>query len=149
MRQTLAALALGAAALMTPALPAVADDDETARLLTVIATAEPETQMMALVLSMASVQKGAEVRVLLCGPGGDLALANPPESALAPQKPRGLSPHGLLTRLVEAKVPVAVCAIYLPNRGTGPEVLMDGVGVAMPPDVAAYMLADDVKLLTF
>lgn len=149
MRQTLAALALGAAALINPALPALAHDDETPRLLTVIATAEPETQMMALVLSMASHQQGAEVRVLLCGPGGDVALANPPESALEPQKPRGLSPHGLLTRLVEAKVPVAVCAIYLPNRGAGPEILMEGVGVAMPPEVAAYMLAENVKLLTF
>lgn len=148
MRQTLAALALGAAALITPALPAAADDDP-ARLMTVIATAEPETQMMALVLTMASHQKGAEVRVLLCGPGGDLALNDPPASALAPQKPRGLSPHGLLTRLVEAKVPVEVCAIYLPNRDAGPEVLMEGVGVAMPPAIADYMLGEDVRLLTF
>lgn len=149
MRHILAALALGAAALMTPAPPVAAHDDDRPRLLTVIATAEPETQMMALVLTMASHQQGAEVRVLLCGPGGDVALANPPESALAPQKPRGLSPHGLLTRLVEAKVPVAVCAIYLPNRGAGPEVLMEGVGVAMPPEVAGYMLAENVRLMTF
>lgn len=34
-----------------------------------------EVHGMAMVLSIQSVQYGAEVRVLLCGPGGDLALA--------------------------------------------------------------------------
>lgn len=148
MRQTLVLSALLALAALIPLTRAVAHDSE-ARLLTVIATGEPQTQMMALVLTMATVQKGAEARVLLCGPGGDLALIDAPATATAPQAPRGMSPQGLLTRLMEAKVPVAVCAIYLPNRGAGRDVLLDGVGVAAPPEVADYMLEENVRLLTF
>lgn len=148
MRKTLLSIALLASAATAPALPATAHDD-LPRLLTVIATAEPQTQLMALILSQASLQQGAEVRILLCGPGGDIALNDAPAAAIEPLAPRGLSPQGLLTRLIEAKVPVAVCAIYLPNRALGEDALIEGVGVAMPPEVADYMLGENVRLLTF
>jgi predicted peroxiredoxin len=148
MRKTLLALALLGTAATAPALPAVAHGD-VPRLLTVIATGEPQTQLMALILTQASLQKGAEVRIMLCGPGGDMALNEAPASAVEPLAPRGLSPQGLLTRLIEAKVPVAVCAIYLPNKGLARDALIEGVGVAMPPEVADYMLDENVRLLTF
>lgn len=148
MRKTLLALAVLGTAATAPALPATAHDD-VPRLLTVIATGEPQTQLMALILSQASLQKGAEVRIMLCGPGGDIALNDAPPAAIEPLAPRGLSPQGLLTRLIEAKVPVAVCAIYLPNKGLPRDALIEGVGVAMPPEVADYMLDENIRLLTF
>lgn len=148
MRRLLAAIVLSAASL-APILPVAAHEADEARVLTILASPESQTQLMALILTQATVADGAEARVLLCGPAGDIALQDPPEAARTPLAPRGLSPQGLLVRLMEAGVPVAVCAIYLPNLGAGPEVLLEGVGVAMPPEVAGYMLSPGVRLLTF
>jgi len=48
------------------------------KLVTVVTSAEPQTQLMAMVLTMQAVQKGAATRILLCGPAGDLGLADAP-----------------------------------------------------------------------
>ena len=144
MRKTLAALALGLAAVF--AAPAQADDE---KLVTIVATAEPQTQLMAMVLTMQSVMKGADARILLCGPGGDIALVDAPDSATAPQKPKSMSPQSLMSAIMEKGVPVEVCAIYLPNKGVGPDALLPGVGVAKPPAIAEAIMADDVRLLSF
>ena len=120
-----------------------------ARLLTVLTAAEPQTQLMALILTRASVQAGAGARILLCDAAGDLALASPPPSATAPQEPRGMTPQGLLTGLMESGVVVEVCAIYLPNSPHTAEDLLAGVGVAAPGPVAAVLLDPNVRLLTF
>lgn len=143
MRKTFAALTVAAAAL---AAPAAADE---ARLVTIVATPEPQTQLMAMILTMASAQKGAEARVLLCGPGGDVALLHAPDSATAPQKPRDMSPQSVMAALIEEGVPVEVCAIYLPNKGVGAEALLPGVGVASPSAMADALLAEGARLLSF
>ncbi len=120
-----------------------------ARILTVLTAAEPQTQLMGLILSRFSAEAGADVRVLLCDAAGDLALAEPPQSATAPLAPRGMSPHGLLSMLVDAGATVQVCAIYLPNSAYSEDDLMAGVSVAAPPEIAAVMVESDTKLFTF
>jgi len=119
------------------------------KLVTVVTSAEPQTQLMAMVLTMQAVQKGAATRILLCGPAGDLGLADAPAAATAPQPPRGMSPQGLMQAIMKAGATVEVCAIYLPGKGAGPEALLEGVGVAQPPEMAAAMLDDDARVWSF
>ena len=143
MRRSL--LAAGAL-LLAGASAAQAEND---RLVTVVTSPEPQTQLMAMVLTMQAVQQGADVHMLLCGPGGDLGLRDAPETATAAQPPRDMSPQGLMQAIMKQGGTVEVCAIYLPGRGEGPEVLLDGVGVASPPDMSAAMLDDDARVWSF
>lgn len=136
-----------AAALIAGAAPVVAQ--ETPKLVTVITSDAPQTQLMAMVLTMQALQQGAETRVLLCGPGGDLGLADAPETATAPQPPRDMSPQGLIQAAIAAGAVVEVCAIYLPGRGAGPDALLQGVGVAQPPEMAAAMMDPDARVWSF
>lgn len=142
---------LGAAALGAWSVghDAEASEDERRRLVTVVASGEPETQLMAMVLTMQSVRQGAEARILLCGPGARMAWKDAPESATAPQKPRGMSPQGLMAKLAGMGVRTEVCAIHLPNAGKTEADLIEGVGVARPPEMAAGIMAEDVRVLSF
>lgn len=141
------------AALVAATLPlSAAVSAETAAkpaLVTVLAAPDAQTQMMAMVLTMQSAQQGSGTRILLCGPAADLALKDAPASATAPQKPLGVGPQDLMRKLMSQGTPVEVCAIYLPNRDSGPEVLLDGVSVAKPPAMAAHLLADNTRILSF
>lgn len=137
---------LAAGALLAMAGAAQAEGE---RLVTVVTSPEPETQLMAMVLTMQAVEQGAAVHMLLCGPGGDLGLRQPPASATAAQPPRGASPQGLMQAIMQQGGTVEVCAIYLPGRGEGPEVLLDGVGVASPPAMAAAMLDEAARVWSF
>ena len=136
---TLAALALGTGA-------AMADDP---RVVTVVTAENPQTQLMAMVLSTQAMEQGASLHMLLCGPGGDIALRDAPETATAGQPPRDASPQGLLTGLIERGATVEVCAIYLPGLGADSEVLIDGVGVAQPPAMAGAMMAEGATVWSF
>lgn len=118
-------------------------------LVTIVTSPDPQTQLMSMVLTMQAVQQGATTRVLLCGPGGDIAFRDAPASATVAQPPRGMSPQGLMTKILEAGAKVEVCAIYLPGKGVGPEALLDGVGVAKPPEMADAMLSDDTIIWSF
>lgn len=146
MRKTLLALVAGTS-LMT-GLPAFGDESNT-NLVTVLTAPEPETQLMAMVLTMQSVQQGAKAHVLLCGPAGDMALKEAPASATEPQKPKGMSPQGLMSKIMASGATVEVCAIYLPNKGVGLDALMDGITAAKPPAMAARLLADDTRIMSF
>jgi len=137
-----AGLTLGAAAPM-----ALAQD--AAPLVTVVTADNPQTQLMSMVLTGQAAQQGHPVRVLLCGPGGDLALAEAPESATAGQPPMGASPQGLLMQLIEGGATVEVCAIYLPGLGADESVLIDGVSVAEPPAMAGAMAAEGTIVWSF
>lgn len=147
-RRPLCALAVSAAAsaalLASPALAGSAP-----ALVTVITSADAQTQLMAMVLTTQAVEQGAEARILLCGPGGDIALSEAPESATAPQPPRDMSPQGMVKMLMARGVRVDVCAIYLPGLGAGPEVLLEGVGVAQPAEMAGAMLVDSARVWSF
>lgn len=113
-------------------------------------TAEhPQTQLMAMVLTMQAVEQGHAVDMLLCGPAGDIALADAPDSATAGQPPRGASPQGLMQAIMQAGATVRVCAVYLPGKDLGPEALLEGVGVAQPPAQAAAMLRPEAVVWSF
>ena len=129
------------------AIPALAQDK--APLVTVVTSENPQTQLMSMVLTMQAVEQGHSVRMLLCGPGGDLALADAPESATAPQPPRDMSPQGLMQAIIGRGVRIEVCAIYLPGRGGDASALIEGVGVAQPPEMAGAMLADGTVVWSF
>lgn len=47
---------------------------------------------MTMVLTPYAVQQGATAQILLCGPAGDIALQDAPETATAGQSPRDASP---------------------------------------------------------
>lgn len=124
-------------------------DDSTPKLVTVLTASEPQTQLMAMVLTMQSIQKGADAHVLLCGSAGDMALKEAPASVTEPQKPKGMSPQGLMGKIMQTGAKVEVCAIYLPNKGVAPDALMDGITPAKPPEMAAKLLADDTRIMSF
>lgn len=115
-------------------------------LFVVVTSPEPQTQGMAMVLSIQALKQGAKVEMLLCGPGGDLALKDAAQTTL---KPRGVTPQGMLTTLIGMGVKPQVCALYLPNGNKSPADLIEGVTVAQPPAIAAALLAEDKKLFTF
>lgn len=143
--KTLLIAVLGAAAVLVSS-PSHASDKS---LVTVVTSPEPQTQLMAMVLTMQAVQQGAQTEILLCGPAGDMALKDAPQTATAPQPPRNMSPQGLMQAIMDQGATVRVCAIYLPGREAGPDVLIDGVGVARPPEMAAAMLAEDTRVWSF
>lgn len=118
-------------------------------LVTVVTAPDAQTQLMSMVLTMQAMQQGAKSHVLLCGPAGDLALKDAPASATSRQKPKGMSPQGLMHKIMQSGGTVEVCAIYLPNKGVGPEALLDGISPAKPDEMAGRLLADNTRLLTF
>jgi intracellular sulfur oxidation DsrE/DsrF family protein len=145
MRTILTAAAIGLATLAAPAAQA-SDAD---KLVTILTSEEPQTQLMSMVLTMQSMQAGAGAYVLLCGPAGDLALKDAPEAATAPQPPKGMSPQALMQKIMEKGATVEVCAIYLPGKGVGADALLDGITAAKPPAVAARLLAEDTRIMSF
>lgn len=141
-------LALSAALILSTAVAGFAQD--TSKVVTVVTSADPQTQLMSMVLTMQAAQQGAEAHILLCGPAGDLALKDAPASATAGQPPRDMSPQGLMNMIRDKTgATVEVCAIYLPGRGADSSVLLDGVGVAKPGDMAAKLMAPDARVWSF
>lgn len=129
--------------------PALAQDGMQ-KLVTVVTSPEPQTQLMAMVLTMQAAQKGTETHIFLCGPAGDLALKDAPASATKGQPPKDMSPQGLMQMIREKTGATAeVCAIYLPGKGLDPSALLDGVGVADPAEMAGRLMAADTRVLNF
>lgn len=146
MKRFLTAATLGIATLA--AQMALADGPS--RLVTVLTAPEPQTQLMAMVLTMQAVGQGKEAHIMLCGPAADLALKDAPASATAGQPPKGMSPQGLMqTIMTKPNTRVEVCAIYLPGKGATPEALLDGIGVAMPDAMAASIMAEDTQVMSY
>lgn len=144
-------LFLAAATACTLAAGAALAQDVKPDLVTVISTADPQSQLMGMVLTMQAVQQGATAHILLCGAAADIALREgAPESATAPQPPRDMSPRGLMQTIIE-KTPTKaeVCAIYLPGKGLDASALMDGVTPARPDAMAARLLGDNTRILSF
>ena len=115
-------------------------------LLVTLNSGNAQTQGMALVLASQAVEQKATVRVLLCSEGGQLAVKGK-ESILL--KPRNVTPKDMLQGLMKAGAKVEVCALFLPNSDWKPADLMDGIAVAKPADVTAYMLQANVKTLSY
>lgn len=142
-RTLIAAAALG----LATAGAAFADSAE--KLVTIVTSDNAQTQLMSMVLTAQAVEQGAEARILLCGAGGALGLAEAPETATAPQPPRDASPQGLMKMLMSRGVTVEVCAIYLPGLGADQSVLLEGVGVAAPPAMGAAMMDANAQVWSF
>jgi hypothetical protein len=111
-----------------------------------VTSADNQAQGMAMVLATQMVEQKATVRILLCGPAGQLALKTYEPAAL---KPRNVTPKQMMAGLMKAGATVEVCALFLPNAERTPADLTDGVTVAKPPEVAAYMLKPGVKAFGF
>ncbi len=139
---------LSAIVLLSSSFMAHAESSD--KLVTVLTAAEPQTQLMAMVLTFQSIQQGSSAHILLCGPAADLALKDAPASATTGQKPKDMSPQGLMKMIMEKSgTPVEVCAIYLPNAGLEADALLDGVSAADPAEMAKKLLADDTRILSF
>ncbi len=131
------------------AAPALAEGGKT-KVLTILTAPEPQTQLMAMVLTMNAVAAGAEASVLLCGPAGDIALKDAPATATEGQPPKGASPKGLLSKMIaEMSVKAEVCAIYLPGKGADASILMDGVTAASPSAKGAEIADGATQILSF
>lgn len=140
------AAAMLAAGLLASAAPAETPN----RLLTILTAPEPQTQLMAMVLTMNAIAAGAEAELLLCGPAGDIALKAAPETATAGQPPKGASPQGLMQKMMaEAGLKVQVCAIYLPGKGADASVLVEGVTAAAPDAMGAAIVAPGTTVMSF
>lgn len=143
---TLGSLALASILAVAPA--ARADDPN--RLITILTAPDPQTQLMAMVLTMNAMAAGAEAEMLLCGPAGDIALKDAPASATTGQPPKDASPQGLMKTMIEKNgLSVKVCAIYLPGKGADASILIDGVTAAAPDAMGAAIIADDTSVMSF
>ena len=134
------ALALGFAC----ALPVQAQSP--AELFVGINSGNAQTQGVALVLATQAVAQKAAVRVLLCSEGAQLAVKDKESAVL---KPVNKSPKEMLQGLMKSGAKVEVCALFLPNSDLKPTDLSEGIGVAKPADVAAYLMQPNVKALTY
>jgi len=123
-----------------------ANADSAPELLVTVNSANPQTQGMALVLATQAMEQKVGVRVLLCSEGGQLAVKGKESAVL---KPRNVTPNQMLQGLMKAGAKVEVCALFLPNSDLKPSDLIDGVGVAKPADIAAYLMQGNVKTLTY
>jgi intracellular sulfur oxidation DsrE/DsrF family protein len=140
---------LFAAAAVAVATTGAVHADPAEKLVTIVTSDNAQTQLMSMVLTAQAVEQGAQARILLCGAGGAMALADAPDSATAPQPPRDASPQGLMQMLMSRGVTVEVCAIYLPGLGADQSVLLDGVGVAAPPAMGAAMMDSAAQVWSF
>ncbi|MGR3505876.1 MAG: hypothetical protein ACU0B7_08405 [Paracoccaceae bacterium] len=146
MKSTLTALALVAGTAL--GLPAQAQDQK--NLVTILTAEDAQRQLMAMVLTINTVQAGATALILLCGSAGDLAMKDAPASATEAQVPMGMSPQGLMqTIMKKTGTKVEVCAICLPNKGVGEDALLDGITAARPPVVAGALIADNTVVMSF
>ncbi len=111
-----------------------------------VTSADNQTQGMAMVLASQMAEQKAAVRILLCGPAGQLALKAYEPPAL---KPRNVTPKQMMAGLIKGGATVEVCALFLPNADKAPADLVEGVTVAKPPEVAAYMIKPGVRAFGF
>lgn len=145
---------LAALAALSLSLPLHADnhqktlehEDAIEKVLVILSDSSLQTQGMAMVLSNTMSDQGAEVHVLLCDQAGDLALNSYQGDAL---KPKDLTPGQMLRRLMKQGASVSVCALYLPNSEHTKDDLLENVGVATPPEMAAQMLDPAFRVFAF
>ncbi len=115
-------------------------------LMTIVTSPNPQTQLMAMVLSVKSMMKGSKIDILLCGPAGDIATKGNKEVIL---KPKNVSAQMLLKKMIKKGMSVKVCPLYLPNIGKTKADLIKGVSVANPGKMADILLEDNRVVLTY
>lgn len=115
--------------------------------LNVVLTADDaQTQMMAMVLSMMTLKQNKSVNMTLCSVAGDLAVKGKSSPLL---KPQDKSPKMMLQAIMKSGAKVEVCPLYLPNANLDKSVLLEGITVAKPANVAKQLLNDDYTTLSY
>ena len=122
------------------------DSANSKKLLIVVTSKDPVTQMMSMVLADRSMKRGAAVEILLCGDAGLLAIKDSEQVLL---KPQNKSPQMMLKALIHNDVNVELCPIYLSNSEKSVPNLIDGVSIAKPDQVSGKLLRDDTKILSY
>ncbi|APW66533.1 MULTISPECIES: hypothetical protein [Arcobacteraceae] len=112
----------------------------------VVTSSDAQTQMMAMVLSMMTLKQKKEVNMTLCSNAGDLAVKGMKSTVL---KPQDKSPKMMLQAIMKKGAKVKVCPLYLPNAGKDASVLLDGITVAKPMDVANGLLNTEYQNLSY
>jgi len=112
----------------------------------VITSKDAQTQMMGMVLSMMTIKQNKKVNMVLCSDAGDLAVKGMKSTVL---KPKNKSPKMMLKALIKKGANVKVCPLYLPNASKDKSVLLDGITVAKPSDVAKSLLNKDYQNLSY
>ncbi len=112
----------------------------------IVTSGDAQTQMMAMALSMMTLKKDKEVNMVLCSKAGDLAVKGLKSEIV---KPLDKSPKMMLKFLIQKGATVKVCPLYLPNAAKDESVLIDGVTVAVPAEVAASLLDDEYQNLSY
>ncbi len=146
MKKILVATAL-IVALITPSIVSA---DKADGLNVLVNSGDPQTQAMAMVLSLMTIKKHKkEVNIVLCGDAGDLADKN--IRGVPVKRPNGKAPSAKdhLKVLIKKGATVQVCPLYLPNSAKDKSVLLEGITVAKPPMVAAKLLDDDYQNISF
>ena len=140
------ALTVTAMIAVAPASAQATDQPAIGEVLVILSSDSLQTQGMAMVLANTMAQQGAKVNVLLCDKAGDLALKS---YAAATLKPKDVTPGQMLRGLLKQGGVAKVCALYLPNSEHGKDDLIEGVGVAMPAEMAGQMLDPKMRTFTF
>ncbi len=112
----------------------------------VVTSSDAQTQQMAMVLSMMTLKQKKEVNMTLCSSAGDLAVKGMKSTVL---KPMDKSPKMMLQAIMKKGAKVQVCPLYLPNAGKDASVLLDGITVAKPMDVAKGLLNTEYQNLSY
>lgn len=132
------------------AIPTVLSAGQLKGLNVIVNSGEPQTQMMAMVLSTMAVKKHKKiVNITLCGVAGDLAVKGMKSTPVKRPDGKSPTPKMALQGLIKAGASVQVCPLYLPNAGKDASVLLDGITIAKPPMVAANLLNSEFNNLTF
>ena len=122
-------------------------NDNSAKGLNVLLTSkDAQTQMMAMVLSTMALKEKKEVKMVLCSSAGDLAVKGMESPTL---KPQDKSPKMMLEAIIKQGAKVEVCPLYLPNAGKDETVLLEGITVAKPAEVAKNLLNKDYQNLSY
>ena len=122
-------------------------NDNSAKGLNVLLTSkDAQTQMMAMILSTMTLKEKKEVKMVLCSSAGDLAVKGMESPTL---KPQDKSPKMMLEAIIKQGANVEVCPLYLPNAGKDETVLLEGITVAKPAEVAKNLLNKDYQNLSY
>ena len=124
----------------------MANDNSAKGLNVLLASKDAQTQMMAMVLSTMTLKEKKEVKMVLCSSAGDLAVKGMESPTL---KPQDKSPKMMLEAIIKQGAKVEVCPLYLPNAGKDETVLLEGITVAKPAEVAKNLLNKDYQNLSY
>ncbi|MBU3013449.1 hypothetical protein KO488_01675 [Poseidonibacter lekithochrous] len=127
-------------------IPNLLSADSAKGLNVILTSKDSQTQMMAMVLSMATLKQNKKVNMTLCSSAGDLAVKGMESEVL---KPMNKSPKMMLQAIIKKGGNVMICPIYLPNVNKDKSVLLEGITFATPAGGAKELLDLDFQNLTY